>query len=146
MKCGHTICSTCYESVLRTTIVRVGEKKKCPICKEELDTKRKTKNFNLEAALMSLKAKCKSCDKEGSLEHINIHECPNDLITCPNKSCSVRTERRNLQAHTSTCEHRTINCNLCVKTFEARHGQQHLSSCMAASASCPFGCTEELSR
>ncbi|XP_015778038.1 PREDICTED: TNF receptor-associated factor 4-like [Acropora digitifera] len=117
MQCGHRFCKACIDSHFASQKT-AGESTSCPNDRIRLNREQDIHNDKAaDRKILSYTIKCPNrCQWTGELRAKENHltSCPNEVISCTNKKCKVKLQRKELQHHVSTqCDWRNLRCEFC---------------------------------
>ncbi|XP_077986458.1 TNF receptor-associated factor 2-like [Glandiceps talaboti] len=145
--CGHRLCMTCIDELMRGTGVH-----ECPICgpDEEISTEdsmiaieRIFRDNGIKREMRTLKTKCANvgCTWKGVFHEYEKHEvkCDYALIQCSNKGCEEKARRCDLDYHLKiSCCVREVECSHCRRRLQFKNMENHLVECPMAPTPCGF--------
>jgi len=143
--CKHVICHKCYRKI-----------NKCPLCAEEIISYFNLFSNNMFNAkvrcrhrrcfkynhymtygdyMRHLKETCMyeselcRCGEDIMRIDLDDHECPEDIIQCINRRCSMHTKRKFMHSHVIHCKYRYVTCDTCDHKIIEMEMQRHRLSC-----------------
>lgn len=137
--CGHRMCSTCLQPILR------NKRPRCPLDNLNFDPVKVFSDNGCHRQILSLQVLCsnldKGCEWTGPLSEIERHQdiCSYAEVSCP-KRCGASLERRRVTDHSLECVNRLTPCTHCGHQVVYNHMSLHLQTCASFPVSCPANC------
>lgn len=137
---GHTYCQDCISTWLQSHST-------CPIDRNALTLGTLTNNRPVQTMIQKLKVRCSNFEFEAPppaaagrahkrlkqeivvtgcpwtgtvqqrVEHL-AQECDFEELECPHADCEEKMARRDLDAHTESCDYRMVTCEFCEEEME----------------------------
>jgi len=124
------ICPQCNKSTGEPTILGI-------INTTIKNKKMKCVNFSIKC---TWEGKCKDY-----LFHLE-HECPKEIVNCPNRGCIIKLKREEISEHIEKCEFKEFSCDKCGLIMPEREKLLHKNICLKEKIKCPQGCDVEMER
>ena len=144
---GHMFCDLCIHGYLlgRNT---------CPTCECDLQPSSLSQNLYVKNIIRDLRIRCPTnlsrhsisasvCYWVGSVDNLENHlerECGFVLVSCSNIDCMVTFERRFLQEHDDSCDHKLVACKNCDLILKRIQLVDHCLLCYSRNIPCPREC------
>ncbi|XP_074618713.1 TNF receptor-associated factor 4-like [Acropora palmata] len=145
--CGHRFCKACIDSHFARQETD-GQQLTCPGCRSNLN--RELDMFEDQAAdrkIRSFTIRCprrsRGCQWKGELRAKKDHlaSCSHEVVSCTNKNCNVKLERKGLRDHVFTkCDWRTLRCKFCSVSHPVLQMEAHREVCPKFPLTCPQKC------
>ena len=143
LQCGHTYCLSCVSRIKSSV-----QNRHCPDCRLAIPHSSTVQcNYIVKQVVEKLKGKCTLCHKEGLIDEVMAHACPEEEIVCDNYGCLEKMRRKNKEEHKSVCQHRKDKCKECGIEMLTKDTEQHSEQyCPSGAISCPLGCEKQMKR
>jgi len=161
-KQGHIFCRICLDDVLAMA------RPLCPSCRQRISEDSFSRIRYMEKAINELKIRCENgvdskedakkeakkrkldttCTWTGQMQNLQEHlkKCGFQKVKCCHSECRVRRERRSIEAHEASCNHRTIECERCGQDHALSDTKKHDGICPMKLMTCRHGCGEQYAR
>ncbi|XP_015767336.1 PREDICTED: TNF receptor-associated factor 4-like isoform X3 [Acropora digitifera] len=146
-RCGHRLCRSCIDAYFARQETD-GQQITCPVCRTNLNTEQDIfEDLAADRKILSYTIKCprrsRGCQWTDELRAKDDHlaYCLHEIVSCTNKNCNVKLERKGLQDHVATkCDWRIIRCKFCPVAQPALHMEAHQKVCPKLPVTCPQKC------
>ncbi|XP_067052176.1 TNF receptor-associated factor 4-like isoform X2 [Acropora muricata] len=145
--CGHRFCRICFEYHIASQET-AGQSIFCPNDRTRLNREQDIyEDKATDRKILSYTIKCpnrsRSCQWRGELRAKEVHlaSCPHEIVSCTNKNCNVKLQRKGLLDHVTTkCDWRILWCRFCPVSQPALQMKAHHDVCPKFPVTCPLKC------
>ena len=139
MKCGHTFCGFCVDTMKSQSVIV-----SCAICRQPVMMF--CRNILASKVLAKVKCECLACKAEFNLDTAKQHarSCTEIEVGC--SLCGEHVKRGDRVAHSQECPMREVTCECGKKLKKGDENSHKETICEFTEIGCPLNCGETVKR